>query len=162
MAGFVSIVLVFHRRCAQGGLLSDKIKRPIYVLLASCTLITIRTVYRTVEYFDIASINTWNADQMSPILKNEWFFWVFEVMVMYANTTMLNMLHPMTKLPKSNKIYLAKDGVTEIEGPGCQDKRPFFMTFVDPFDLVGLVMNKKRHEVFWEEGNSAGVKTGKV
>lgn len=81
---------------------------------------------------------------------------------MYANTTMLNLLHPMTKLPQSNKIYLAKDGVTEVEGPGFQDKRPFLMTFVDPFDVVGLVMRKKRHEKFWEEGNSARVKTGEV
>jgi hypothetical protein len=115
-----------------------------------------------VEYFDAASLTVWNIDQMSSILKNEWYFWVFEAMIMYANTTMLNFLHPMAKLPESNKIYLAKDGVTEVEGPGFQDKRPILMTFFDPFDVVGLVTRKKRHEKFWEEGGSAGVKTGEV
>jgi hypothetical protein len=162
MAGFVSIVLLFYRRCSRDGLLADKIKRPLHVLLASCILISIRTVYRTVEYFDAASLTVWNVDQMSSILKNEWYFWVFEAMIMYANTTMLNLLHPMTKLPESNKIYLAKDGVTEVEGPGFQEQRPLLMTFIDPFDVVGLVMRKKRHEKFWEEGVSAGVKTGEV
>ncbi|CRG92581.1 Cytochrome bc complex cytochrome b subunit [Talaromyces islandicus] len=162
MAGFVSIVLIFYRRCLRAGLLANKIRRPLHVLLASCILITIRTIYRTVEYFDAASLTVWNVDQMSSILKNEWYFWVFEVMVMYANTTMLNFLHPMKKLPKSNKIYLAKDGVTEVEGPGFQDKRPLLLTFLDPFDVVGMVMMKKRHEKFWEEGDSAGNKTGEV
>lgn len=162
MAGFVSIVLVFYRRCSRYGLLADKIKRPLHVLLASCVLISIRTVYRTVEYFDAASLTTWNIDQMSSVLKNEWFFWVFEAMVMYANTTMLSLLHPMENLPQSNKIYLAKDGVTEVEGPGFQDRRPFLMTLFDPFDVVGLVTRKKRHEKFWEEGSSARVKTGEV
>ncbi|KAH8695492.1 hypothetical protein BGW36DRAFT_429370 [Talaromyces proteolyticus] len=165
MAGFVSIVLTFYRRCYRAGLLSYKIRRPLHVLLASCVLITIRTVYRTVEYFEAASITVWDIDKISPVLKQEWFFWVFEVMVMYSNTTMLNILHPMTKLPKSNKIYLAKDGVTEIEGPGFQDKRPFILTFLDPFDVGGMLMKKKRHEKFWEEGNqglSAGAKVGDV
>ncbi|QKX62994.1 uncharacterized protein TRUGW13939_10162 [Talaromyces rugulosus] len=162
MAGFVSIVLLFYRRCSRDGLLADKIKTPLHVLLASCILISIRTVYRTVEYFDAASLTVWNVDQMSSILKNEWYFWVFEAMIMYANTTMLNLLHPMTKLPESNKIYLAKDGVTEVEGPGFQEQRPLLMTFIDPFDVVGLVMRKNRHEKFWEEGGSARVKTGEV
>ncbi|CAK44294.1 hypothetical protein AnigIFM56816_002629 [Aspergillus niger] len=81
-------------------------------------------------------------NQISPILKDEWFFWVFEAGVMYLNTILLNVCHPMQWLPRSNKIYLATDGVTEIEGPGYDDHRPVILTLIDPFDIVGLIKNK--------------------
>ena len=63
---------------------------------------------------------------------------------------MLNVYHPMMFLPHSNKIYLSQDGVTELEGPGWVDKRPFWLTFIDPFDVVGLLKGKDKANKFWE------------
>ncbi|KAL2834939.1 hypothetical protein BDW59DRAFT_1353 [Aspergillus cavernicola] len=151
MAGFISLAVIFHRRCCLAGLLTKNLKHVLIVLYCSCMLITTRTVFRTNEYFSAAAEHTWeDPNEVDPILKNEWFFWFFEVVIMYLNTTMLNIFHPMEFLPNSNKIYLTKDGVTEIEGPGFQDPRPWFVTFVDPFDIVGLIFNKGKKEKYWE------------
>ena len=69
---------------------------------------------------------------------------------MIANSVLLNFRHPASFLPSSNKVYLAEDGVTEIEGPGFLDKRNFFVTLVDPFDLVGLFRGRDK-EKYWEK-----------
>ncbi|KAJ6018804.1 hypothetical protein N7499_010015 [Penicillium canescens] len=155
MAGFVALAGKFHYNCFRGGVLNDKIKRTLIVLYCSCTLITIRTIYRTVEYFTAASLNAYSdIEHISPVLKEEWFFWFFEVVFMYSNTTLLNVFHPMRSLPRSNKIYLAEDGVTEIEGPGYEDPRHWLQTFVDPFDIHGLITKRGKKEKYWE-ANSA-------
>lgn len=155
MVAFVSLILRFAYRCHKAGLLTRKLIRLLTVLLISCALITARTVFRTVEHF--AVVEVWNnlekvrkgeAD-IHPLIAEEWYFWVFEVAVMFCNTVMLNIFHPMTRLPRSNKIYLAPDGVTEIEGPGFKENRPTWLTFIDPFDISGMIMGRK-HERYWE------------
>lgn len=150
MVGFMALASRFYYNCSRGGVLNTKVKRALYVLFCSCILITVRTIFRTVEYFTAASLNTNNLDNLSPLIKEEWFFWVFETVVMYSNTTMLNVLHPMRWLPRCNKIYLAKDGVTETEGPGYEDPRPAIVTFFDPFDVVGIIMKREKPQKFWE------------
>lgn len=69
---------------------------------------------------------------------------------MLLNTFLLNARHPMRFLPRDNSIYLAEDGVTEIHGPGYQDKRNFLVTLFDPFDVVGMVKGRNMREKFWE------------
>jgi hypothetical protein len=151
MVGFVSLTATFHSRCRSAGVLTKKLIRALAVLYCSCVFITTRTVFRTVEYFVTSGQHSWdNPNDVDPIIKNEWIFWFFEVAIMYANTTMLNIFHPMQCLPKSNKIYLAKDGVTEIEGPGFKDHRPWVATVVDPFDLIGLLFKKGKQQNYWE------------
>ena len=71
---------------------------------------------------------------------------------MFLNTAIMNIWHPGRFLPRSNKIHLARDGVTEVEGPGCVDDRPFIVTLLDPFDLVGLIKGRDRETAFWERG----------
>ncbi len=53
-------------------------------------------------------------------------------------------------LPRNNRIYLAEDGVTEIEGPGYEDKRPFIVTFFDPFDIHGMLKGRNMNRRFWD------------
>lgn len=131
--------------------MSQKVKRTLFVLYTSCALITVRTIYRTVEYFTAASLNAYtDIEHISPVLKQEWFFWFFESVFMFANTTLLNVFHPMQVLPRSNKVYLAQDGVTEIEGPGYDDPRPKLLTIIDPFDVYGLIVNRGKKEKYWE------------
>jgi hypothetical protein len=157
MVGFVALAGRFHYNCSRGGVLNHKIKRALVILYCSCTLITIRTIYRTVEYFSAASLNTHaDIDHISPVLKQEWFFWVFEVVFMFTNTTLLNVFHPMSSLPRSNKIYLAGDGITEIEGPGYKDPRHWLQTFFDPFDIYGLIVHRGKKEKYWEENAIRG------
>ena len=69
---------------------------------------------------------------------------------MMLNTFLLNARHPMRFLPRNNRIYLAEDGRTEIEGPGYEDKRPWYVTFIDPFDLVGMMKGRHMEKRFWE------------
>ncbi|KAL4765405.1 putative RTA1 domain protein [Aspergillus foveolatus] len=159
MAGFVSLAVFFQVKCYRAGLLTKKLKSVLAVLYCSCTFITTRTVFRTVEYFAAAGQHSWDdPNDVNPIIRDEWFFWFFEVVIMYANTTMLNIFHPMRFLPRSNKIYLAKDGVTEVEGPGFQDPRPWFVTFIDPFDIAGLISGKQVK--YWEtDGSGQGIQT---
>lgn len=83
--------------------------------------------------------------------SHEAFFYVFDGALMIINTVMFNIMHPMMILPNSNKVYLATDGCTERIGPGWMDKRNFFVTLIDPFDIVGLVMNKDKKKKFWEQ-----------
>ena len=81
---------------------------------------------------------------------------------MFVNTFLLNAFHPAKYLPRSNKVFLAKDGKTEIEGPGYSDKRFFLLTIIDPFDVAGLIRNRltgKRSPKYWEQGQQGPVST---
>ena len=76
---------------------------------------------------------------------------------MLTNTYLINARHPAKYLPRKNTVYLAEDGVTEIDGPGYKDDRNFLMTLADPFDLVGLFQKKDRRNRYWEkEGGAEG------
>lgn len=152
MVAFTALAAKFQYNCRRGGVLNDKIKRCLNVLYISSTLITIRTIYRTVEYFTAASLNAFDdIDKISPLLKQEWFFWFFEVVFMFSNTILLNVFHPMQVLPRNNKVYLAEDGETEVEGPGYKDPRPFLLTLIDPFDIYGLIVHRGKKEKYWEK-----------
>ena len=160
LLSFVLLAAYFHRKCYKANLLPDNLKAVLITLYCSSTLITIRTVYRTVEYFSIAKIRvTPGFDPMtiSPIIRYEWFFWVFEALLMIINSFLLNARHPAMFLPRSNKIYLAQDGVTEIEGPGYEIKRNFLWTLVDPFNLVGLIKGRGKGDRYWEDQHEMGV-----
>ena len=157
MVCFIALTGVYHRRVSRKGLMRPKLVKPIRMLYVSCTLITIRTIYRVVEYFKstqsiqlLYSGQVTSDSQLSAIFTNEWFFWVFEASVMFTNSVLLNIFHPMRYLPQSNKIYLDRDGETEIEGPGIQDKRHFLLTVLDPFDLVGLIRGRDKEDEFWK------------
>ena len=76
---------------------------------------------------------------------------------MIINSLLLNVRHPGLYLPRNNKIYLAQDGVTEIEGPGFSDKRMFLWTILDPFDIVGWVKGRDKATRYWEEQQEMGI-----
>ena len=150
---FVGLAVHFHIKCRRQQLLPAKIAKVLYTLYASMSIILIRTIYRTVEYFLIEDINWSNVDPstLSPLIRFEWFFWVFEGSIMMINTWLMNVNHPARFLPRKTNVYLSQDGVTEIDGPGYRDKRPLWQTLVDPFDIVGLVKRKDQKNKYWEE-----------
>lgn len=139
--GFIALEVVFHTRCIKAKVLSPKLKNIIMLLYASSALILVRNIYRVVE--------VWEGCE-SYLATHEAFFYVFDGAVMLVNTVMWNVWHPMEFLPNDNKVYLSKDGKTELEGPGWVDKRPFLLTLVDPFDIVGLIKGKDKAKMFWE------------
>ncbi|KAJ5492935.1 hypothetical protein N7539_001681 [Penicillium diatomitis] len=147
MVAFVTMAGRFHYNCVKNRVFNRKIRRALIVLYISSTLITTRTIYRTVGFFSTASLKT------SAL---EWYFCVFEAVLMFCNRILLNAFHPMHSLPLSNTVYLAEDGVSEIEGPGYKDPRRLIMTFIDPFDICGLILRRDRHAKYWESGSADG------
>ncbi|KAL1686911.1 hypothetical protein GGG16DRAFT_128338 [Schizophyllum commune] len=133
MALFVDITMRFHVRCRRAGVLKHNLRKAILVVYGSCAIITVRTVYRTVEEAESGG------GERSPIVCNEWFFWVFEATLMFLNSTFLSVFHPARFLPRNYKVFLARDGQTEMEGPGDANKRGWIQSILDPFDLIGLV-----------------------
>jgi hypothetical protein len=131
----------FHRRAKKAGVLTHKLRVVLWTMYASAAVVTIRCIYRLVEY-------TLGWD--STLYKHEVFFWVFEAGIMFLNSALLNVIHPGKRLPISNSTFLARDGVTEREGPGWGDDRPWLVTVVDPFDLAGLIRGKDEKTKFWD------------
>jgi hypothetical protein len=59
------------------------------------------------------------------------------------NVLVLNIWHPTRFLPKSDKIFLNENNQEEeSERGGWEDKRPFLVTLIDPFDIRGLIRNR--------------------
>lgn len=112
----------------------------MYVLYASNLLLLLRNSFRTAAFF-----YPWN----SVANGSEWPIWVFEFVPMVINSYLMNFLPPAKYLPANHKIYLAMDGETELEGPGMIDKRPFWKTFIDPLDIVGIIKQEDRKNRFW-------------
>jgi hypothetical protein len=169
LACFVLLSGVYHRNCMRAGLMPKNLRAVLTTLYVSSALIGVRTLYRTVEYFTTANIQ-WSdknldPNTLSPIVRYEWFFWVFEACLMVINSFLLNARHPMRFLPRDNSIYLAEDGVTEIQGAGYADKRNFLVTIFDPFDLYGIAKGRNMNKRFWDthdQGRVMEVDSGKA
>lgn len=159
--GFIALEIVFHRRCLKANVMSRKLRSIIILLYVSSALILVRNIYRVVEVYDGVE---------GYLFYHEAFFYVFDGALMLVNTVMWNVWHPMEFLPGSNKVYLSKDGRTELLGPGWCDTRPFLLTLFDPFDIIGLLKGRDKAEMFWEneeqhrriESSGVGHEDGKV
>ncbi|QDS76748.1 hypothetical protein FKW77_001495 [Venturia effusa] len=138
---FVLLAVVFQRRAQKANVLTPPLKTTLIVLYISCTIVTVRCIYRIVEFYEWGN---------GPLTHSEVYFWIFEASIMFINTAMLNIWHPGKRLPKSNHVFLARDGKTELIGPGWEDKRPFIFTLFDPFDIAGLVTGKDKKTKFWD------------
>ncbi|KAL9122574.1 MAG: hypothetical protein Q9187_000867 [Circinaria calcarea] len=144
--GFIAVEIIFHIRCIRARVLTPRIRTIIYLLYASNALILVRNIYRVIETFQ---------GYGGYLETHEAFFYVFDGLLMLVNSVMFNVFHPARFLPKSNKTYLAQDGVTEREGPGWVDKRPFIITVFDPFDIGGLILGRDKGNKFWEEDDAS-------
>jgi hypothetical protein len=138
---FGLLAVQFHRRANKAGVFKKDLKVVLYVMYVSATIVTIRCIYRLVEY-----IEGWE----SSIYQNEIYFWIFEALIMFINTALLNIWHPGKRLPPSNTSFLSRDGVTERKEPGWGDDRPWILTVFDPFDLWGLFKGRDKKTQFWD------------
>ncbi|KAM0593778.1 hypothetical protein ACHAP6_001108 [Verticillium nonalfalfae] len=161
---FLTLAVVFHRRCVAAGLGGARqIKSPLRTLYVSVGLITARTVFRLVEHFGFEGIQ-WEgleSADVPAVIRYEWFFYVFEASLMLGNTLMWNWRHPRRYLPAKCDVYLARDGVTEVEGPGWKDDRVWLLTVIDPFDVGGCLRGRQAQDKFWERDGIEGVRQAK-
>ncbi|KAI9850575.1 MAG: hypothetical protein M1838_005425 [Thelocarpon superellum] len=144
MVSFIAVTARYHYNCHRGGVLIDALRPCLITLYASCTLITIRTIYRVAEIFGFGALTA--ATSLSPLVTHEWFFWVFEASLMLSNSLLQNIFFPRRYLPRSFKTYLARDGVTELDGPGYKDLKPR--------EIWALFRGRKTMN-YWEQEESA-------
>lgn len=138
---FGVLAAIFQRRATNAGVLTKKLRTVLYVLYVSAVIVTIRCIYRIVEYCE-----GWTG----KVYTNEAYFWVFEASIMFVNTLILNFWNPGKRLPRSNRVFLDKDGATERHGPGWSDDRPWIVTTFDPFDVWGICTGKDKKTQFWD------------
>ncbi|KAL9006890.1 MAG: hypothetical protein Q9188_000345 [Gyalolechia gomerana] len=148
---FVLLEAVFHRRCQKAGILApkptpeankqaNKIRSVLYLMYISSAIISSRHIFRVVD--------VWQGRD-GYLETHEWPLYIFDGLFIFVNALMLNIWHPMKYLPNDNKIYLSKDGTMERLGPGWEDSRSFLVSLIDPFDLLGLLLGRRKDK-FWE------------
>jgi hypothetical protein len=132
---FVYLSVKFWRRCIDEQVVehSSAISSVLVTLYMSMTLIFIRCVYRVVEYAigstnkDIDSLEA--LEKLSPLLRIEIYFLIFEASLMLLNSVVWNLRHPGLHLPSDMHIYLAQDGL-EVRGEAKRQQNPI-LTFLN-------------------------------
>jgi hypothetical protein len=145
---FVLIAGAFHLRCARASIRARAVSTPLMTLYASMVLILIRCIYRLIEHLGDTTLNLDDPEslkKLSPILRYEWFFYVFEATLMLLNSLLWNFWNPGRYMPSNPRVYLAPDGMTEVEHEKAY-KQPLLVTIgsVLTFGIVGAV-HRRRH-----------------
>jgi hypothetical protein len=150
---FLLLASIFHERCTQSKPHAKAISATIFTLYTSMALIFIRCIYRLVEHLGNTTVDIndpASLSDLSPILRYEWFFYVFEATLMLVNSVIWNIWHPGRYLPRNYRVYLARDGVTEVEmmeevdGRSALEKAGAVLTF-------GVLFRKKEVSQMVEE-----------
>ncbi|ETN44516.1 uncharacterized protein HMPREF1541_10186 [Cyphellophora europaea CBS 101466] len=147
----------FQRRCVRAGLWRVEQARPVRVALGalygSTALLFVRGVYRLVEHLgdtakDLGDVESLR--RLSPILRYEWFLYVFEATVMLLNSGLWNVWNPGRYLPVDVHVYLARDGNVVVGSKGKQDERTWWMKGASVLTF-GVLYRHKAGPVGWEE-----------
>ena len=148
---FITLEVTFHLRCRRAGVMSRNLQNIFNLLYMSSLIILTRNVYRVIEQWD------YDHQPSKYLLDHEAFVYVFDATLMLINSLILNVWHPARYLPRCNTLFLARDGKTEVKGPGWVDQRAWWKTFIDPFDLAGLLKGRDNTK-FWEGDGEWAVK----
>lgn len=146
---------IFHHCCRSGRISSTSVIRPLVALYTSMALLLARTIFRLVEISNtpLRTVESGVPVPLSPVVRDEWFVYVFDAGLMLANALMWNAFHPRRFLPGDPAVYLAQDGMTRVKGPGWKDTRSFIETFFDPFAALGNGGGHQR--MFWQNNGYA-------
>jgi hypothetical protein len=60
---------------------------------------------------------------LPPVIRYEWFFWVFEASLVLSNSLLWTYRHLRTYLPEDCHVYIVQDGCIELTGSGWKDGR---------------------------------------
>ncbi|KAF8146721.1 RTA-like protein [Mycena galopus ATCC 62051] len=99
---FISLVIRFHykmKRLTAAGAASTQWQRPLYVLYTSLALITLRIVFRLIEF---------SSGVYSPITMHEAPFYCLEALPMFAALVLWNIFDPGTVLIGPNSEFPKK------------------------------------------------------
>ncbi|ETS80027.1 hypothetical protein PFICI_07556 [Pestalotiopsis fici W106-1] len=144
---FYCMAGMFHWRCIKAGLHTTAIRTILDTLYASMFLILARCIYRMVEHttgstnIDLDNIEV--LQRLSPVLRYEVFFYIFEATFMLFNSILWNIWHPGRFLPREHHIYLAQDG-SEVQGQEDMDDRPLIVKTANVLTF-GLLFRRKRN-----------------
>lgn len=144
---------IFHFRCVKAGFTRNNraLTTPLSTLYASMVLILVRCIYRLVEKTAFRSV--WIRDleelkQLSPLLRHEVFFYIFEASLILVNSVIWNIWHPGRFLPSSHRTHLAEDGtvVTTERKDANPGKRPLLVRTgnILTFGLLDLFRPKSK------------------
>jgi len=161
---FITLVAAFERRGRRSGQFPRNARVLCRVLYITSLMMMVRCIVRIVEGFQVAACPVSTQFWCGTVRRNEWFLWVFEVANITLFVAALAIWHPGRFLPNDKKVYLdPNDGETERMGPGYgkADKRNFFITVLDPFDVVGVLRGKDTLDRFWERDNPVVVRLGR-
>jgi hypothetical protein len=149
---FVGLSGLFHWRCKNTTVQIKAVSKMLWVLYGSMFLIFARCIYRLVEHTGGTKKDLDNLEalrKLSPILRYESFFYVFEATLMLVNSVLWNIWNPGRFLPKNYNVYLGPDG-NEIEGEEQADNRPFWAKVVNIISF-GVLYSKKRQTGEFQE-----------
>ncbi|KAK0643769.1 hypothetical protein B0T16DRAFT_513063 [Cercophora newfieldiana] len=148
---FVILAGMFHRRCAQAKIRAKPVSTTLLTLYASMTLIFIRCVFRLVEHSGNTSVRLKDIDSLrslTPLLRYEWFFYVFEATLMLLNSVLWNVWNPGRYLRRG--VYLSRDGTSELQGGKDLDERSLGQKIGSVVTFGLLFRNKKQSKAFEE------------
>ncbi|KAK2875117.1 hypothetical protein FQN49_001762 [Arthroderma sp. PD_2] len=124
---FIVIAGIFHWRCSKANIRSKSIVTPLITLYVSMVLILARCIYRLIEHFGNTAVHLEDPESLkslSPILRYEYYFFIFESTLMFINSVIWNIWNPARLLPQNHRIHLTKDGRAEITEEEEKDTRP--------------------------------------
>lgn len=107
----------FHWKCSKHGVRTKAIPGLPIVMYVSMCLILIRSIYRMVEHAGNSALDIHDLaalQSLSPLLRYEWYFFVFEGATMLANSLLWNIWHASRFLPRTKNIFMGEDGQTEM------------------------------------------------
>lgn len=145
---FAYLSIAFHRRCikARVRMQTKAVRSTLITLYVSMILIFVRCVYRLVENATgTTSVDLDNMEaleELSPILRYEVYFYIFEASLMLLNSALWNIRHPGPYLPQDHHIYLAQDGTEVKRERSASDRRPFLLNMLNTL-LCGLLFREK-------------------
>jgi len=123
---FIILAAIFHRRCFKADIRVRGVTTPLYTLYVSMGLILVRCLYRLVEHTGNTTVKLKDLESLqalSPILRYEWFFYVFEATLMLVNSVLWNVWNPGRYLPRDRRVYLSRDGKTQVVREEEKDDR---------------------------------------
>jgi len=129
---------------------------PLRVLYVSTALIFARCVYRLVEHSGNTAVRLRDPEALrglTPVLRYEWFFYVFEAGLMLVNSLLWNVWNPGRYSPPLvvRGLYLARDG-TEMKSEEESDGR----------SVLARVGNVLTFGIFFRRNMKGGKKRSKT
>lgn len=156
IATCVVLASIFHWRCVRAGIKKRFVLTLLVTLYVSVVLILIRCIYRLVEHLGSVSLQIDNEEalkQLTPLLRYEWYFYIFEATVMFFNSALWNLWNPGRFIPCDHDIYLAHDGKTELKRFEDEDTRPL-LAKAGSILTFGMLFPKRNRQQATEELDS--------